>query len=161
MGALGGELEPGGSGCDGSVADEFDQAHDAAVAVGFEEDGFEALAQPTGGVAGGGRGVNTQSGGHAEAAGANKEDEFVADVLGFGAGVDDAGYAGRGAHGGPCLAHEGGVELGEEVAREQWLGLLACAAQCGIEALKSAALQAFQGQVFLARLGADQVPLFH
>ena len=141
------------------MADEFDQAHDAAVAVGFEEEGFKALAQ----AAGVGRGcvVITQPGGHGQAAGSDEEDEFVADVLRFGAGVDDARHAGRCAHGGPCLAHEGVVELGEEVAREQWFGLLACSAQCGIEAPKPAALQAVEGQVFLAGFCTNQIPLFH
>ncbi len=82
-------------------------------------------------------------------------------MLGFGAGVDDAGHAGRGAHGGPGLAHEGVVELGEEVAREQRLGGLLWAGECGVEALKSAALQAVEGQGFLAGFGANQIPLFH
>ena len=84
-GALRGELEPGCSG-GWTVADEFDQAHDAAVAVGFEEEGFEALAQAAG--VGRGCGVITQPGGHGQAAGSDEEDEFVADVLRFGAGVD-------------------------------------------------------------------------
>lgn len=166
---LGGDVKPG-CGCFAwAVADEFDQAHNAAKPVGFAEEGFEALAQAVnfdhawhlaGAVS-----VWLQAlghgHGHRQAAGANEENKFVTDMVVLRAGVDDAGNAGCGAHGGPVLAHEWFLEKSKEVAWKQGLGGVQGCGQRGAKALKPAVLQAVHGQVFLAWLGANEVPLFN